>query len=117
MRQARLLVEGRPLQVPAVFPFQELALSAVVTLEPGLEGGALEAFFTVRDAATGAALLGEPQPCLLIAHPRLAACFALVATTSVARPGAYKLLLAVKHAARPAQLLRHDLQFAVVHFQ
>ena len=117
LRQARLLIEGRPLQVPAVFPFQELAVSAVVTLEAGADGAALEAFFAVRDVATGATLRAEPQPCQLLPHPRLSSCFALLASVAVARPGAYQLLLAVKHPAHPAELLRHDLQFAVVHFQ
>ncbi len=115
LHQAKLLVEQRPLQVPAVFPFQEVSVSAIVTIDKAMQGPP-EAFFSVRDAATGATVVAEPQSCALIPHPRLPCCFALLASLSLAKPGAYLMMVAAKHAAQPTQLLRCDLQFAVVHF-
>ncbi len=52
---------SRPYQVPAVYPFQELDVSAIVTLDKE-STEAPEAFFNIRDCSSGAILFKDHRP-------------------------------------------------------
>ena len=115
LHQTKLLVDGHPGMAPVVYRRQEVAVSAVVTLEKNMSG-APEAFIDVRDASD-ASLLSQPLQATIKPHPRLSNVFAVIAPLALSRPGVHNILLAVRHPSRPQDIMRSAVPCNVVEFQ